>query len=259
MAGGPAWAAGCRFAEALAERDQHPLRRPISCTLPTDTAAFAGRGEQVSQIAAAAVAAAEAGRVVAIHAINGMPGVGKTTLAVHVGHMIASKFPDRQLFVDLHAHTPGRRPVEPADALAVLLTADGVAPWRDRLAGKRVLLILDNAATSDQVTPLAVGAAGCLVLVMSRRYLGDLSTALVSVPLDILPADDALTMFDNLAPRARAEPGKAAHPVGLCGYLPPAPSRARCPPLRECAPGCLGSGSASYRPTRRRPPGRYLP
>ena len=201
--------------------------------MPADTLAFTGRAEQVAEISSAAAAMAQAGRVVAIHAIDGMPGVGKTTLAVHVGHLVAARFPDRRLFIDLHAHTPGRQPVAPADALATLLIADGVdarhlpadlegrvAMWRARMAGKRVLLILDNAASSNQVAPLLPGATGCLVLVTSRRYLGDLPTALVSVPLDTLPAGDALAMFVTLAPRAKAEAGLVAEIVELCGYLP---------------------------------------
>ena len=82
-----------------------------------------------------------------ISAIDGMPGVGKTTLALHAGHMVADRFPDRQLFVDLHGHAPGQQPADPADVLAGLLTADGLDPrylpgglsaraamWRDRMA-----------------------------------------------------------------------------------------------------------------------------
>jgi hypothetical protein len=219
-----------------ADQDARPsqlLRSAAACTLPADTSAFTGRSRQLEEICAAAAQAAEAGRVAAIHAIDGMPGVGKTALAVHAGHRVADMFPDRQLFVDLHAHTPGQQPLDPADALAILLGADGVDPrylpdsldgraamWRDRLAGKRVLLILDNAASSGQVAPLLPGAAGCLVLVTSRRFLGDLPSALVPVPLDTLPAGEAATMFASLAPRAAAEPGKVAEMVALCGRLP---------------------------------------
>jgi hypothetical protein len=208
-------------------------RRRAVNTLPADTAAFTGRQEQLAEIAAAVAGAAHAGRVVAIHAIDGMPGVGKTTLAVHVGHLVASEFPDGQLFIDLHAHTPGQHPVDPADALASLLAADGTdarylpadlegraAMWRARIAGKRVLLILDNAASSGQVAPLLPGAAGCLVLVTSRRYLGDLPAALMPMPLDTLPPEDAQAMFITLAPRAKAEPGLVADIAGLCGCLP---------------------------------------
>jgi len=94
--------------------DQYTVHLPpdplasARCTLPADTAAFTGRVRELEGIAAAVAAAAEAGRVVAIHALDGMPGVGKTALAVHVGHRLAGRFPDRQLFVDLHAHTAGQ-------------------------------------------------------------------------------------------------------------------------------------------------------
>jgi tetratricopeptide (TPR) repeat protein len=135
--------------------------------------------------------------------------------------------------VDLNGHTPGQQPASPAGALAALLAADGVdacslppgldgraAMWRDRMAGKRVLLILDNAAGSDQVAPLLPGAADCLVLVTSRRYLGDLPSAAVSLTLDTPPAGEAAQMFLRVAPRAAGEPAEVAELVALCGYLP---------------------------------------
>jgi hypothetical protein len=115
----------------------------------------------------------------------------------------------------------------------MLLAADGLDPrylpesldgraaiWRDRMAGKRVLLILDNAASSDQVAPLLPGAAGCLVLVTSRRYLGGLPSAPVPVPLDVLSPDEAKEMFISLAARAGSERAKVAKLVTLCGCLP---------------------------------------
>ncbi|MGH3834712.1 MAG: NB-ARC domain-containing protein [Pseudonocardiaceae bacterium] len=194
--------------------------------MPADTAAFTGRGKELHGITATVTAAAEAGRVVAIHAIDGMPGVGKTALAVHAGHLLADRFPD------LHAHTAGQEPVTPEAALASLLASDGVDSrylpdglderatlWRDRMAHQQALLILDNAASNDQVAPLLPGSAGCLVLVTSRRYLGDLPWA-VPVLLDILSPDEAQQMFLRLAPRAAAEPAKVAELVGLCGHLP---------------------------------------
>jgi predicted ATPase len=103
--------------------------------------------------------------VVSIHAIGGMAGIGKTTFAVHAAHQLAGGFPDGQFFLPLHAHTPGQRPVSPADALASLLLTAGVhagqippgvdaARWRDHLAGKRVLLVLDDAGGHEQVRPL---------------------------------------------------------------------------------------------------------
>lgn len=161
-----------------------------------------------------------------------MPGVGKTALAVHVRHRVAGRFPDRQLFLDLHAHTAGRQPTAPEAALASLLAADGLDArylpgalderamlWRDRMARKRVLLVLDNVASSGQVVPLLPGSAECLVLITSRRYFGDLPSA-VPVLLDILAPEEAREMFLRLAPRAAAEPARVAELVGLCGHLP---------------------------------------
>ncbi len=167
-----------------------------------------------------------------ISAIDGMPGAGKTALAVQAGHLLAGRYPDRQLFVDLHGHTPGQEPSDPADVLAGLLAADGVDPrylpaglegraamWRDRIAGQRVLLILDNAASSAQVAPLLPGTARCLVLVTSRRFLGDLP-APAQIPLDTLPPGDAQAMFMSLAPRAAGEPAEVAEMAACCGHLP---------------------------------------
>ncbi len=167
-------------------------------------------------------------------AIGGMPGVGKTALAVHAAHRLASQFPDRQLLISLHGHTPGRDPVTPRDALAALLSATGTDPrvlppdlperaalWRHRMAGQNALLILDNAASSAQVTPLLPGAPGCLVLVTSRRHLGDLPGAVTPVPLDALAPGQAREMFLRLAPRAAASPQDAVTELAaLAGHLP---------------------------------------
>src|SRR6185437_14774683 len=140
---------------ALTELARSPARAEphlpqVRYSLPRDTAAFTGRAGELDLITAAADHAAGPGGVVAIHAIGGMPGVGKTALAVHVAHALRGQFPDRQLFIDLQAHTPGQDPVPPEAALAGLLTAAGLDArylpgdlqgltglWRDRMAGQR--------------------------------------------------------------------------------------------------------------------------
>ena len=225
LAGGPAPAA------AVVTPDDDPPDL-VTSPLPPDTGAFTGRASQVRQIADAVGDGPLP--VMVIHAIAGMPGVGKTALAVHVAHRMAGRFPDGLVFVDLHGHTAGREPAAPADVLATLLSADGIDPrqlpagldarsalWRQRLAGRRLLLVLDNAASSAQVAPLLPAAPGCLVLVTSRRFLGDLPGDTVSVQLDVLSPAEAAQMFRRLAGHpAAAEPDRVADLVAACGYLP---------------------------------------
>ncbi len=228
LAGDPAPAARGADAAPAATATPAVLRQ-----LPATVASFTGRaGELEALTRLANQARADQPGTIVILAIDGMPGVGKTALAVQAGHLFADQFPDRQLFVDLHGHTPGRQPADPAGVLAGLLAADGVDPrylpagldaraamWRDRMAGQRALLVLDNAAGSAQVAPLLPGTAGCLVLVTSRRFLGDLPSA-SQVPLDVLPPGDAQAMFTDLAPRAAGDPGQVAELAELCGRLP---------------------------------------
>ena len=174
------------------------------------------------------------GGVVGIHAIGGMAGVGKTTFAVHAAHLLAGSFPDGQFFVPLHAHTAGQRPVDPADALASLLLTSGVsaqqippglqartALWRDRLAGRRLLLVFDDAASSEQVLPLLPGTGGTLVLVTSRRHLTALDDA-TAISLDTLPPGEAASLLVRLVGRAGLSPADPAvqEITRLCGYLP---------------------------------------
>jgi transcriptional regulator with XRE-family HTH domain/tetratricopeptide (TPR) repeat protein len=202
--------------------------------LPRDTAAFTGREAELAALLGAIDGPAASGRVVGIHAIDGMAGVGKTTFAVHAAHQLAGNFPDGQFFLPLHAHTRGQRPVDPADALASLLLTAGVAApqippglqaraarWRDHVAGRKILLLLDDAAGHEQVRPLLPGTAGSLVLVTSRRRLTALEDAAV-VSLDVLPAGEAAVLLVRLTARPELQAGDTA--VGevtrLCGYLP---------------------------------------
>ena len=202
-------------------------------TLPLDTAAFTGRTGELGGLVAA-VRGTAGGRVIGIHAVDGMAGIGKTAFAVHAAHRLAVRFPDGQIFLRLHAHTAGQRPVDPAEALATLLLSAGVAPqqippglearsavWRGHLAGKKMLLVLDDAAGSDQVRPLLPGAAGCLVLVTSRRRLTALEEA-TPISLGTLAPGEAADLFVRLAGRPGLKPADAAvaEVTRLCGYLP---------------------------------------
>ena len=225
-------------ATVAADRPRFPGALPAAApevrySLPQDTTAFTGRGEELNQITVTVADVAETGGVAAVRAIAGMPGVGKTALAVHAAHVLRDRFPDRQLYIDLHAHTPGREPVRPEDALAGLLTVFGIdrrflpgdldgraAMWRDKMAGHRALLVLDNAASTSQVAPLLPGDRGCLVLVTSRRHLGDLPGTVTWVWLNVLPPSQAQEMFTRLARRAAGSPAEVAELVRLAGFLP---------------------------------------
>ena len=203
--------------------------------LPRDLAGFTGRARELDWLTTRLTGAADRGRpVVEICAIGGLAGIGKTTLAVHVAHQVAAAYPDGQFFLPLHGHTPGHRPADPAEALASLLLAAGVsarqippglepraARWRDFLAGKKVLLVLDDAAGHEQVEPLLPGTSGCTVLVTSRRRLAALGGAAV-LSLDVLTQDEAAAMLVQLVERGDLQPGDpdVGRLVRLCGCLP---------------------------------------
>jgi tetratricopeptide (TPR) repeat protein/transcriptional regulator with XRE-family HTH domain len=202
-------------------------------TLPRDIGSFTGREADLARLLQTLTDGAGGGTV-AIHAIDGMAGIGKTTFAVHAAHALAVRFPDGQFFLPLHGHAPGQQPVDAADALTSLLLAAGVAPqqippgtearaarWRDQVAGKRTLLVLDDATGHEQVRPLLPGTAGSLVLITSRRRLTALEDARV-LTLDTLAPDDAAALLARLAGRADVVPdADASREIArLCGYLP---------------------------------------
>ncbi|MFE9426970.1 BTAD domain-containing putative transcriptional regulator [Kitasatospora sp. NPDC006697] len=205
---------------------------PARNSLPRDVADFTGRGPETDRLLAAASAPATS--AVVISAIDGMAGVGKTALAVHVAHALADRYPDGQVFLDLHGFTPGRAPLDPGTALARLLRSVGVGEealpadpeeravlWRGTAAERRLLIVLDNAVDAAQVRPLLPGSPGCLVLVTSRRRMPALAGA-GALSLDVLEPGPAAALFARIcgADRVAEEPAAVAEIVRLCGYLP---------------------------------------
>jgi tetratricopeptide (TPR) repeat protein/transcriptional regulator with XRE-family HTH domain len=195
--------------------------------LPGDIASFTGRRAELTRLTSAE-------ETVSVVAIGGMAGVGKTALAVRAAHQLADRFPDGQLFLPLYGHTPVHQPSDPADALASLLLMTGmdarqIPPgleartglWRDRLAGRRLLLVLDDASGSEQVRPMLPGAPGCLTLITSRRHLTALEGA-DTVSLDVLSSGDAAQLLVRLAARPGIDAGDPAVAgiTRLCGCLP---------------------------------------
>jgi DNA-binding SARP family transcriptional activator/Tfp pilus assembly protein PilF len=201
--------------------------------LPADVAGFTGRTAYLDQLDEL-LANGDATTVV-ITAIDGMAGIGKTALAVHAAHRFADRYPEGQLFIDLHGYSQGIAPIDPVEALDRLLRSMGVPGeqipqhlderaglYRSRLANRRVLILLDNAVADAQVSPLLPGSPGCLVLVTSRRRLTSLD-ATHTVSLDMLPAADAVELFTRTTGRHRLTnqpPQRLAETVELCSRLP---------------------------------------
>ncbi|SEG95607.1 Predicted ATPase [Nonomuraea solani] len=209
--------------------DPRPERSALR-QLPADVAAFVGRARELTLLEEAGDAA-----TVVITAIDGMAGVGKTALAVHAAHQLACRFPDGDLFVDLHGYTQGMAVAEPADTLARMLGVLGVpgesiphhlddraALYRSLLSDKKMLIVLDNAADEAQVRPLLPGRGGCLVLITSRRRLIGLDGAL-TLSVDVMPPADAIALFTGTAGQERVAgtPREMlAEVVRRCGLLP---------------------------------------
>ena len=202
-------------------------------TLPRDLPDFTGRDSEIAYILDALQTGSAGGRSLAIHAVNGMAGIGKTSLAVHIGYQLASRYPDA-LFLDLRAHTEGRPPLQPGEALELLLIMLGVpgdriptefehrvVQWRMELATRQALIVLDNAASAEQIDQLLPGESDSLVIITSRKRLIGLD-GLVPLSLDIMEPAEAIELFVRiLGPdRVRAESGPVAAAALRCGYLP---------------------------------------
>jgi DNA-binding SARP family transcriptional activator/Tfp pilus assembly protein PilF len=198
--------------------------------LPRDIAEFTGREDELRRLRVRPLEP----NAPLIAVIDGMGGVGKTSLAVHLAHLLAEDYPDGQYFVDLAGFSEQAEPMSPMQALSLLLRFDGMAPeliatdlearsaqWRSSLAGRRVLILLDNAADPNQIRSLLPGSAQSLVLVSSRRRMVALEGA-AALSLDIMPEADAVALFRRIAgpERVADEPQAVRSAVELCGYLP---------------------------------------
>jgi tetratricopeptide (TPR) repeat protein len=216
-----------------------PTNAPSLPTVPRDLApppaAFVGRAAMLAQLDAWARTREDNPRTVAITAVSGTPGVGKTALARYWGHRVQDAFPDGTLEVDLRGYS-AEPPMETADALALLLRrlnvpAGKISPsldersslYRTELANRRMLIVLDNARDSQHVGPLMPGSGKSFVLITSRDSLAGLRADLGAywLPLDILDDRDAFDLLRLLiGSRVDREPGATRRLVTLCGRLP---------------------------------------
>ncbi|HEX6454807.1 MAG TPA: tetratricopeptide repeat protein [Trebonia sp.] len=207
--------------------------------LPHDIGSFTGRQDELRRLvtgARAGLAHAATGlrSIAGIFVIEGMGGVGKTTLAVHAAHQLADEFPDGQLFLDLQGHSSETPALTANQALRSLLRALGVPNelippgrperetfYRNTVAGKRMLLICDNATSAAQVRPLIPGTGQSLVIITSRTSLRSLDDARV-LTLHTPPEDEAISLFHAVAGADRDDPedDEVAEVVRLCGCLP---------------------------------------
>ncbi|MHB6904084.1 tetratricopeptide repeat protein [Streptomyces sp. DB-54] len=206
--------------------------------LPTDLATFTGRREELARLIAAATQHHDrsGANTVVISAVEGMAGVGKTQLAIHAAHKLvrAGHFTDVQLHVNLRGFDPELPPADPSAVLEAFLRQLGVAAqqipesrderaamYRDRMRDRRALVLLDNAATEDQVRDLIPAGPTCLVLITSRRSLAGLDGATPHL-IDTFTETEALDLLTRIAghDRVAAEPEAAARAIEYCDHLP---------------------------------------
>ncbi|GLZ29477.1 SARP family transcriptional regulator [Lentzea sp. NBRC 105346] len=218
------------------EPAQAPAPRSAPAGLPRDMPSFTGRSVELAELDRELNSARDNPHALVITSITGTAGVGKTALAVHWAHRARHLFPDGQLYVNLRGFDQSA-PMTAGEALIMFLRELGapserIPPdtdgqsllYRSMLDGKRMLVVLDNAATMEQVEPLLPGSPGCVVLVTSRNAL----TGLVAlhdasrVPLDSLTAEESAALLRRVLgeQRTSADPVAAARLAELCGHLP---------------------------------------
>jgi DNA-binding SARP family transcriptional activator/tetratricopeptide (TPR) repeat protein len=220
----------------VASRAERRAELPVPHQLPAPLPSFALRTGELAALDAVSSHAGEPAAV-AVVALSGTAGVGKTTLAVHWAHRVADRFPDGQLYVDLRGFAPDGSVTDPAEVLRGFLIALGVPVgsvpsgpdaraglYRSLMAGRRVLVVLDNARDVHQVRPLLPGTPGCFVVVTSRNELTGLAAAHSAhlLALDLLSPDEARDLLTRrLGPdRVRGEPAAVDEIVARCARLP---------------------------------------
>jgi tetratricopeptide (TPR) repeat protein/transcriptional regulator with XRE-family HTH domain len=198
----------------------------VPAQLPHDIGGFASREHELATL-----------RHGGVSVIHGRPGVGKTALAVHWAHAVQEQYPDGQLFLNMRGHHPTLGPVPPVEAMGRLLGSigvpwapltqdpdDGAGLWRSALFGRRLLIVLDDAISAEQVRPLMPGAPGCTMVVTSRHYLAGLIVldGADGILLDVLPPRSSVALLGHVvgAARVEAEPAAAAAVAEACGHLP---------------------------------------
>jgi tetratricopeptide (TPR) repeat protein len=208
----------------------------VARQLPPAARHFAGRSAELAELAGLVGQVPTPGTVL-ITAIIGTAGIGKTTLAVHWAHQVADEFPDGQLYLNLRGFDPSGPATEPAEAVRRFLAATGVPParipadldgqtalYRSRVAGRQLLIVLDNARDSAQVRPLLPSSPTCQVLVTSRNQLTGLTVVECAHPitLNLLPKREARNLvLGRIGPdRSNAEPEAVDEIVNRCGGLP---------------------------------------
>ena len=213
-------------------------QRPLPAQLPHRIPDFTGREAELDRLDALLVHDhGETGTTVVIAAIAGTAGVGKTALAVHWAHRVGDRFPDGQLYVNLRGFDPTGAAMKPAEAIRGFLDAFGVTPqqipasleaqaalYRSLLSGRRMLVLLDNAADEDQVRPLLPGSPGCLVIVTSRNELPGLIVTEGAYPVvvDLLSTQEARQLLSRRIGESRvlAETQAVDDIIALCARLP---------------------------------------
>jgi tetratricopeptide (TPR) repeat protein/DNA-binding SARP family transcriptional activator len=207
-------------------RRQSPRPQPYS--LPSLTTAFVGRSDEILALTSEDQPARQQVRV-----IEGMSGIGKTTLAIHVARQLGERYPDGQIYLKFNAHQAGEVPLHAAEALSRLLEMVGVtsaptprslqeltALWQSELSSRRSVIVLDDVPDLDAISPILPETGNCITLITTQRHLPDIPGSFV-ISLDVLPEHDAISLFTQIVgPEKANDRGAIAKVVRLCGCLP---------------------------------------